>query len=104
MQVLGDKVDYRLPAMDYEFKRKLKVKADTQWVDDQLKTKVEQTFCDMLLDRINKIEEMAASTQRAQKDASVAKEKEAEDEEKEEEEAEVSVDDDNQDPDSPTSP
>ena len=42
MQVLGDKVDYRLPAMDYEFKRTLKVKADTQWVEEQLKTKVDR--------------------------------------------------------------
>lgn len=33
MSVLGDKVDYRLPAMDYEFKRNLKVKADSRWVE-----------------------------------------------------------------------
>ena len=33
MQVLGDKVEYRLPAMDYEFKRSLTVKADRVWVE-----------------------------------------------------------------------
>lgn len=38
VQVLQDKVEYRLPAMDYEFKRTLKVKADRAWVEE-LQTK-----------------------------------------------------------------
>jgi hypothetical protein len=61
IQLLGDRVDYKLPSMEYEFERALKNKAELEMVEKLVDTKVDKTFVDSLIDRINKIEEMAAA-------------------------------------------
>lgn len=61
MQVLGDKVDYKLPAMDYEFKRSLVNKADLSVVESLMEKKVDKEFVERLIERINGIEETATA-------------------------------------------
>ena len=58
VQVLQDKVEYRLPAMDYEFKRTLKVKADKVWVEELQTKKADIAIIDQLIERMNKFEEL----------------------------------------------
>jgi len=59
--VLGDKVDYKLPAMDYEFKRSLVNKADLSVVESLMEKKVDKEFVERLIERINGIEETATA-------------------------------------------
>ena len=56
--MLQDKVEYRLPAMDYEFKRSLKIKAERSWVEELLKGKADTSMIDSLIERMNKFEEL----------------------------------------------
>ena len=53
--VFGDKVDYRLPAIEYEFNRALQGKAEMKVVQELIDTKVDKSFVDSLIERINKI-------------------------------------------------
>ena len=60
VQVFTDSVEYKLPALKYELERDLKNKADMNYVESKLSTKVDHEHMEKLIDRINKIEEMAA--------------------------------------------
>jgi hypothetical protein len=44
--VFGDKVEYRLPAMEYEFNRAIQSKAEISAVQEALDQKVDKTFVD----------------------------------------------------------
>ena len=59
VQIMHDKVEYQLPAFKYEYQREMKTKADIESVNKLLDQKVEKEFIDQLIERINKIEEMA---------------------------------------------
>lgn len=61
VQVFTDSVEYKLPALKYELERDLKNKADMNFVTSKLENKVDKEFMDQLIERINKIEEMAAA-------------------------------------------
>ena len=65
IQLLNDTVEYKLPSMEYEFERALKNKAEKDDVQKLVDEKVDKTFVDELITRINKIEEMAAAKAKA---------------------------------------
>ena len=46
VQVMGDRVDYKLPAIEYQLNRNLKGKADMSDVEKMIALKVDKTFVD----------------------------------------------------------
>lgn len=61
IQVLDDTVTHRLPALEYEFNRDLKTKADKEEMKTALAGKVNNEIADKLIDRLNNQEESLAS-------------------------------------------
>ena len=61
LQLIGDTVDHKLPAMEYKFEREMKNKGSVEDVKELRETKADQEFVDSLVLRLNKIEEQAAA-------------------------------------------
>mmetsp|Transcript_19146 Transcript_19146/g.29334 ORF Transcript_19146/g.29334 Transcript_19146/m.29334 type:complete len:177 (+) Transcript_19146:219-749(+) len=96
LQVVEDKVDYKLPAMDYEFTRAMKNKAEMPEVEEKLETKADKEAIEQLTQRLNTLEEsFTARLAKAQE------EKEAAEKEDEESEAKAMSEADLDSPESP---
>ena len=61
IQIIDDTVTHRLPALEYEFNRDLKRKADKDDMKEQLDGKVNNAIADAMIDRLNKQEEEVAT-------------------------------------------
>tara|TARA_B110000285_G_C14924384_1_gene514228 strand:- start:408 stop:860 length:453 start_codon:yes stop_codon:yes gene_type:complete len=55
--VFSDKVEFRLPAMELDFNRRISNKADIESVNKALNTKVDKEFLDTIFERMNGMEE-----------------------------------------------
>lgn len=67
--VFSDKLEFRLPAMEMEFNRRILNKADIESVNQALSKKVDNTFMDTIIERINGVEELAHKAMEIAKDA-----------------------------------
>ena len=55
--VFSNKVEFRLPAMELDFNRRIGNKADIEQVNKALATKVDKEFLDTIFERMNGMEE-----------------------------------------------
>jgi len=65
MTIILDKINFKMPALEYNFDRALKNKAEVAEVEKLLENKADRAAIESIIERVNKLEE--AMTQRMQR-------------------------------------
>ena len=70
LRIVEDSVELKFPAMEYRFNRDLKNKVALSEVEKMMSTKVDQVTFQELVERMNKVEELAANVKSPSKRSS----------------------------------